>query len=349
MFRITRMTPFLVRQVLKPQSIHTVRWLSHLSSTLPDINGVVSLLAGTKFSPSTIAPFKSTPSVWGESYLITVEDKKYVARITTERNKTEMDVALATSTQGVSPTIHHFDPKNNLMIMDYVVADNSGFNKITDHSLSFIGKLLKNFSNTPIPASLTTNESYVYSHFYQRAIQHPDTYIKNLVLMLDKANEKLASSSDNGKLMHGDFHNGNLLYDGDRFFIIDFEFSKKGSPLIDVGTLSMFLNLSMEQEKTLLSSVCDKVDENIYAHYLAYKELAALRYAILFAGRCDPNQSITPEQITSQLPNLRSDFNISNVSPQLGSITFFKHAEHSAALRKQVLSDGMKKSMAVTL
>jgi thiamine kinase-like enzyme len=80
---------------------------------------------------------------------------------------------------------------------------------------------------------------------------------------------------------HNDLLPANFLHDGDRMWLIDWDYGGFGSPLFDLGGLAANAGLSEGQERRVLSTYFARdVDDALWRRYLAMKAAAALREAM---------------------------------------------------------------------
>ncbi|MEM6986522.1 MAG: phosphotransferase, partial [Pseudomonadota bacterium] len=77
---------------------------------------------------------------------------------------------------------------------------------------------------------------------------------------------------------HNDLLCGNLLDDGERLWLIDFDYAGYNSPLFDLGGLASNNGLSPEQEQWMLETYYDKpVSNKLMSQYTAMKCASLLR------------------------------------------------------------------------
>jgi thiamine kinase-like enzyme len=80
---------------------------------------------------------------------------------------------------------------------------------------------------------------------------------------------------------HNDLLPGNFLHDGDRMWLIDWDYAGWGSPLFDLGGLAANNGLDPTQEEWLLGTYFHQPpDKDLWRRYRAMKAAAALREAM---------------------------------------------------------------------
>ena len=76
---------------------------------------------------------------------------------------------------------------------------------------------------------------------------------------------------------HNDLLAANFLDDGDRLWLIDWDYAGFNSPLFDLGGLAANNDLNVDQEAYVLERYFGNVDPDLWSRYRAMKAAAALR------------------------------------------------------------------------
>jgi thiamine kinase-like enzyme len=307
---------------------HTTATLRH--SSLPSSSQLVTMLTKRTEAtgqshpkpPTHLTPFKSSKANWAESYYWFKENKGYTARITREMKKHELYAAVVAARAGLAPKVYDVDFEKGTIVTDFITNNTNWMNQINDQSLVALGNIIREFSTLPIPAPVSSQESDVILKHRETACKSKDPYILRIVRRFDELNNELASH--NTMFMHGDFHPRNLLFDNKKFWMIDFEFSRKGSPLLDIATMALFLKLPPTQERILLDAVFEGNNDHRLTDYYKFKELSALRYAIIFAGKI--NTKLTAKMITATPAyNMsKEQFDVNKMHPSENAVAFYK-------------------------
>lgn len=79
---------------------------------------------------------------------------------------------------------------------------------------------------------------------------------------------------------HNDLLPANFLHDGNRLWLIDWDYAGYNSPLFDLGGLAANNRLSEAQERRMLAAYFGQTDGDQWRRYLAMKAAAALREAL---------------------------------------------------------------------
>jgi thiamine kinase-like enzyme len=79
---------------------------------------------------------------------------------------------------------------------------------------------------------------------------------------------------------HNDLLPANFLDDGQRMWLVDWDYAGWGSPLFDLGGLAANNDLSPEQEERMLIRYFGALDRDLVRRYRAMKAAAALREAM---------------------------------------------------------------------
>ncbi len=95
-------------------------------------------------------------------------------------------------------------------------------------------------------------------------------------------------------LSHNDLNPGNVLWDGARAWLVDWEVAGLTHPFYDLAVFAMFLQLEVTVAHGLLAQVVDRpVDADERATFAALRQLAALLCGLLFASMV-PDLALLP-------------------------------------------------------
>jgi aminoglycoside phosphotransferase (APT) family kinase protein len=100
---------------------------------------------------------------------------------------------------------------------------------------------------------------------------------------------------------HNDLNPGNLIWDGERAWFIDWDVAGLSHPHYDLATLAMFLNLGDETTLSLIAQHDQKSpDETALADFAALRRLSALLCGATFLGLV-PDLNIGPAKVPTLL------------------------------------------------
>ena len=81
-------------------------------------------------------------------------------------------------------------------------------------------------------------------------------------------------------LCHADLVGGNVIFDGKKAWLIDWEYAGMGDPLFDLGWFAVGNNLSEDSCRFMLDNYCEEQDEHTWSSFNAMRILCALRDAL---------------------------------------------------------------------
>lgn len=259
-------------------------------------------------SPIALQTIKGGLSPWARIFLLRISNQNYILRTFGEEQrasaKREIFLMKTFSLKGVSPRVEHVDEKGQLIVMERVQNDSQWMREMTKPKLNKLAGLLRAMHTVRMPSSskkLSSNEKFslFLSKLENLLSKNPRfSFFQKIVFFYKKLDNLLSPFSDN-TFCHYDLNPWNVLYDGEQFWAIDWEFAQLGHKYFDLATIINFLRLSDEQESFLL--LCyfgSRISKEDMAYYYLTKQLSYLRYAICSLALCERfDFSIDPEQI----------------------------------------------------
>jgi hypothetical protein len=221
-----------------------------------------ALAAAFGRSPVTaLAPITAGASAL--SYRLEVAGRPYLLRVESSRRDEVRDphrtypCMQAAVEAGLAPALHHADPTAGVAIMDFIAE-----RPLSDYPggmpglVRDLGALVARLQTTPAfpPVSdyLTVME-VLLGRLLGCGLFAPG--------LLDRHREGFerirgAYPWDSATLVssHNDLNPRNILFDGERLWLIDWETAYRNDPLVDVATVMLFLARGPELEKVLLRS-----------------------------------------------------------------------------------------------
>ncbi len=84
-------------------------------------------------------------------------------------------------------------------------------------------------------------------------------------------------------LSHGDLNPGNVIWDGERVWLVDWQEAGLAHPYLDLSCLSIFLNLADEDALGLLAAQeRTAITAGERAVFMAFRDLARIAYGAVF-------------------------------------------------------------------
>ena len=105
---------------------------------------------------------------------------------------------------------------------------------------------------------------------------------------------------------HNDAHPGNLLFDGQRLWLIDWESAYRNDPLVDLAILIDSFAFPPELEAVLARAWVNNPDESFHSRLTTVRALTRLYYAGVFLSSSAASQSGTPPTLAFRCLRLRS-------------------------------------------
>jgi aminoglycoside phosphotransferase (APT) family kinase protein len=216
--------------------------------------------------------------VGGRRYLLRLEGQPSPLR--NPHQYLSMGIA---SKAGIAPKIHYIDEAARVAVIDFIeqrpLAAYPGGPRALAHAL---GALLARVQATPVFPSFVNYPDIVarlFAHVRRTGLFAAgllDAHVERLVLITEAYNAgttKLVSS-------HNDPVPNNILFDGERLWLIDWESAYRNDPLIDVAIILDNLARSPELEEVLLQAWLGcKPDEALRARLDLVRALTRLYYA----------------------------------------------------------------------
>lgn len=158
---------------------------------------------------------------------------------------------------GVSPKVYYSNPKRGIVAMDYIDnklssgRDPSILDKISDSYKCLIRLIRDVHENEELNQQLTDRIALDYvKRSYQLL---PSGFLDKNDTALLKRIVDTPWPSGKHVLSHNDFRSDNLLYDGKRFYLIDWELGGLSHPFYDLAYFANYQTLEPKEGEELLS------------------------------------------------------------------------------------------------
>jgi thiamine kinase-like enzyme len=157
------------------------------------------------------------------------------ARLGVDR-RSECEVLRAASSAGLAPQVRACDPATGLLVTRFIDgATWRAADATTDVNIRRIAECLRRLHALPIPEG-------VHSVDYQRQARHlsaslsaMDATARTLHARAAEAFERIDAARLPATLCHNDLHHLNILDDGTRLWLVDWEYGGRGNPLFDIA------------------------------------------------------------------------------------------------------------------
>ncbi|MCF6322322.1 MAG: phosphotransferase [Rhizobiaceae bacterium] len=225
------------------------------------------------------------------NYLVSDNVGKYVVRLGNDITEhqlmrfNELAASRAAHKAGISPKVLHAEP--GIMVLEYIQSKTLTPDDVKkQETLEKILPLLKT-CHREIPkylrgASLIFWVFHVIRDYGWTLHEGGSEYLKKLDELQAKADILEDAAGPHEMVFgHNDLIAANFLDDGNRLWLIDWDYAGFNSPLFDLGGLASNNELDEAQEKWLLENYFEKpVDDKLWRRYQAMKCASLLREAM---------------------------------------------------------------------
>jgi len=226
--------------------------------------------------------------ITNQNYLITLNSKPYVLRVygahTLElgiARDREIACHSIAAKLGLAPDIFFILPDASGIVTPYIEGKILSENELRDpHILSLVAKTLRTFHSGPLfPGQFSPFR--VVREYYDKALVHkvlfPDN-VREVIATLNDIEKSISSIVREGSC-HNDLLGGNFIYDGEKIWMLDWEYAASGDLFFDLGNFSINLGLSSEQTQTLLREYFGTLTNKDVAHLELMKLASDMREA----------------------------------------------------------------------
>ena len=221
-----------------------------------------ALAAAFGRSPVTaLAPV--TPGASALSYRVEIAGREYLLRLESSRRDAVRDpqrsygCMRAAVEAGIAPAVHHADAAAGVAITAFVpqrpLSDYSGGASGLIRDLGALVARLQAIPAFPAVSDYPAVVGHLFGQLLGSSMFAPgllDAHREGFERIREAYRwdkEALVSS-------HNDLNPANILFDGERLWLIDWETAYRNDPLVDVATVMLFLARGPELEKVLLRS-----------------------------------------------------------------------------------------------
>jgi predicted Ser/Thr protein kinase len=226
-------------------------------------------------------------------FLVETNGRRFVLRIegpeSPLRNPHQYLSMRIAAEEGIAPRLHYLDVNNRVVMMDFI--EDRPLETYPDGSLGLaraIGAMLKEQQSVPL---------FPYFVDYPDIVNRLWTHVRKTGLfvdgLLDESSRRLVQirqtydlRAENFVSSHNEVLPRNILFDGERLWLIDWESAYRNDPLVDVATALDNFAQSPELEETLLLAwLGDEPDRSLRDRLEQVRALTRLYYAgVLFSA-----------------------------------------------------------------
>ncbi|HWK53993.1 MAG TPA: phosphotransferase, partial [Hyphomicrobiales bacterium] len=232
----------------------------------------------------------------GKAYLLRIETRR-----TPMRNPHQYACMQIAADAGIAPALHYVEPDAGVAVMDFIAQ-----RPLTDYPggpqalVEALGGLAARLQRTPAFPPL---------HEFPKAVERIFGFVRNSRLfvpgLLDPhaaAFERIRAAYrwDESSLVssHNDSNAQNVLFDGERLWLVDWETSYRNDPLTDVAIMLENFAPTPELERSLVTAwLCDEPDDVLLARLALMRQFTRLYYASLLLSLAAMQPCNVPEAI----------------------------------------------------
>lgn len=197
----------------------------------------------------------------------------------------ELAASKAAHQAGISPKIIHSQP--GIMVMDFVPS--RALSPEDTRNRNYLDRIIPliKICHEKVPTYLRgpTLLFWVFQIIrdYAWTLREGDSAHCPILTELEKKAGELEAASGPHEIVfcHNDLISANILDDGDRLWLIDWDYAGFNSPLFDLGGLASNNEFSTKQEEYLLEAYFEKpLEDQLWRQYQAMKSASLLREAM---------------------------------------------------------------------
>lgn len=223
-------------------------------------------------------------------YRVEIGGRRYLARIegpaSPLRNPHQYESLRLAAEAGLAPRLHYVDETARIVVSDFIdrkpVQDFPGGPQALLQALGYLLRRLQATPTFPHFVDYPVLVSRLLSHVIQTGL-FADGVLDAHVERLAYLGEAYAAGAAGLVSSHNDLIPSNVLFDGERLWVIDWESAYRNDPLVDVATLLDTFAPSRDQEGVLLHAWLGHApDEALRVRLAQVRALTRLYYAGVF-------------------------------------------------------------------
>ena len=236
------------------------------------IDAIAPVSGGT----TTAAVFRIDAA--GRSYLLRVEGQP-----SPMRNPYQYASMRTAAAAGIAPPLHFADEAGRVAVMDFIVWRPLGAYPGGPAALArALGELLRRLQATPtftFPVEYPDIVARLWAHVCRTGLFAPGV-LDPCTARLEDISRAYRAGASNLVSSHNDPVPGNILFDGERLWLVDWESAVPNDPLVDIAIVADNLARSQELESVLLQAWLQRApDDALFARLALVRSLTRLYYA----------------------------------------------------------------------
>lgn len=196
------------------------------------------------------------------NYKISLSDQKYFMRVSCGDaallgidRPAEVVALQYTSEAGIAPPIIYFDSQAKVIITQFIESEPNPFTLKDEQKVQAFISSLKRLHELDVQLPIVFSPYQTLKKYYLQLLElnhsFPIEFYEVVLPFCDKIEAKLGPFKELCPC-HLDLHPGNLLYDGNKTWLIDWEYAAMADPLFDIAVMSSTCFYSSEDRIKLL-------------------------------------------------------------------------------------------------
>lgn len=219
--------------------------------------------------------------------MVTDSQSKYVVRLGADIPEhgvmrwNELALSRAASNAGFSPKVFHHEP--GVLVLEFIEAKTYTEADVQDPAtlprvIDFIRQVHLGLSKHLTQPALAFWPYHVNRTYVARLKADESAYKTELPeMLLHNSRLEAATGKIDMVITHNDLLAANILDDGKRLWLIDWEYGGFNSPLFDLAGLASNNDLSVQQERAMINQYFDSDDNSLWRSYNALKCSSLMR------------------------------------------------------------------------
>ena len=254
--------------------------------------GGLPLTAITPITGGATTALKLRVDVGGRSYLLRVEGKPSPLR-----NPYQYQSMRIAAGAGIAPKIRYLDELARVVVMDFIegrsLQDYPGGRPALARALGGLLRRLQTVRAFPQFVDYPDIVTRLFAHV-RRSGRFAPGLLDRHVEHLEDIRQRYASGLQRLVASHNDLHPGNVLFDGQRLWLIDWESAYRSDPLVDVAiTLDSFAFSAELRDICLYAWLGRTPDQALHDRLKLVRALTRLYFAGVFLSASAASQSAT--------------------------------------------------------
>jgi aminoglycoside phosphotransferase (APT) family kinase protein len=245
---------------------------------------------------------------------VRVGDRNYLLRIEGDpsplRNPYQYESMRIAAEAGIAPRIHHLDEAARVVVTDFIeprpLRDFPGGHAGLARALGDLLKRLQAAPTFPFFVDYPDIVARLFAHIRRTGL-FADGLLDNHVEHLERIRQNYSSGQSLLVSSHNDAHSGNLLFDGRRLWLIDWESACRNDPMVDLAILIDSFAFSPDLETTLVKAWSGRAPDDTFRNRFAtVRALTRLYFAGVFLSMSAASQSRTAPDADLSIPTVEA-------------------------------------------